>query len=143
MADTHLMSVQPLHAALILTGQKRIEARLRNSRQAPFQRVQPGDAVFIKPIGQPTIAKAIVMRVDAYEGLTPEDIDRLKHIYNKRVLGDASFWDAKRDATAAIFLTLDKVRLIHDESIVPPQLLTPSRDTWRVLSDEQHRARAA
>lgn len=143
MPDTHLMIVHPLHASLIMTGQKLVEARLSGDRQAPYDRVEPGDTVFIKSAGQNTIGKAIVQRVDQYEGLSPDDIDRLEDLYNDRVHGDQSFWDSKRESRYATFITLDKVRLIHDDSIVPMQLLTPSREAWRVLSDEQHQSQAA
>jgi len=143
MADTHLMIVHPRYASLIMTGQKLVEARLGVDRRAPFNRVQVGDAVFIKPTSQTTIGKAIVQRVDQFEGLTPEDIDHLQRIYNDLVLGDDSFWDANRDANFATFITLDRVRMIHDESIVPEQLLIPSRNAWRVLNESQQHAQAA
>ncbi len=143
MAETHLMIVTPRSASLILTGQKLVEARLSAEYGAPFNRVQAGDTVFIKPAGQSTIGKAIVHRVDQYEHLGPQDIDHLQNIYNDRVMGDESFWDANRDARCATFITLDKVRMIQDESAVPKSLLAPSTVGWLVLSDAQHRAQAA
>lgn len=143
MSDTHLMIVTPHEASLILTGQKLVEARLGNDGRAPYNRVQPGDTVFIKPTNQRTIGKAIVHRVDQYEGLNTADIDRLQRIYNDRTLGDSAFWDTKQNAKYATFITLDKVRMIHDESTVPAELLMPNHDDWRVLYDQQQRARAA
>ncbi len=143
MADTHLMIVHPRSASLIMTGQKLVEACLGHDRRAPFDRVEPGDTVFIKPTGQTTIGKAIVQRVDQYEGLTPEDIDRLHSIYNDRVMGDESFWDSKRDASYATFITLDRVRMVQDESLVPASLLAPGRTAWRMLSDGHQQSQAA
>jgi len=143
MSDTHLMIVHPHYAAMIMTGQKLVEARLGVDRRAPFNQVQPGDEIFIKPTGQQTIAKAIVERVDQFEGLDPQDIDRLQDIYNDLVKGDDVFWKSKHDSNYATFITLGKVRMIQDDSIVPEQLLQPSRNAWRVLSapeDEQRQA---
>jgi predicted transcriptional regulator len=143
MPDTHLMIVHPKYASLIMTGQKLVEARLGEDRRAPYNRVNPGDVVYIKPTSQAVIGKAVVHRVDQYSGLTPADIDHLQRIYNDRVLGDDSFWASKQDATHATFITLNKVTMISDESSVPDALLTPSRDAWRVLHEEQTTSRKA
>ncbi len=143
MPDTHLMIVHPKYASLIMTGQKLVEARLGVDRRAPYNRVNPGDIVYIKPTSQSVIGKAIVHRVDQYSGLTPEDIEHLHRIYNDRVLGDDSFWASKQDATFATFITLSKVTMIADESSVPASLLTPSRNAWRMLHEEQSATRKA
>ena len=141
--ETHLMIVHPKYVGPILCGQKLIEARLGTSRRAPYNRVEPGDVVYIKPTSKQVAAKAIVHRVDQYEGLDHEDIIRLREIYNDRVLGDESFWDAKADATYATFITLEKVALLSDERSVPEELLVPSRNAWRVLSALRQQTRAA
>lgn len=143
MPDTHLMIVHPKYASLIMTGQKLVEARLGVDRRAPYNRVNPGDVIYIKPSSQSVIGKAIVHRVDQYSGLTPEDIEHLHRIYNDRVLGDEAFWASKQDATFATFITLSKVTMISDESSVPASLLTPSRNAWRMLHEEQSSTRKA
>jgi predicted transcriptional regulator len=136
MPDTHLMIVNPQYASRIMTGQKLVEARLGTDRSAPYNRVQPGDIVYIKPSGQRVIGKAVVHRVDQYSGLNPNDIDHLQRVYNDRVQCDDAFWDAKRDSNYATFITLNRVAMIVDESTVPAALLAPSADDWRVLHDE-------
>ncbi|MDF1809991.1 MAG: ASCH domain-containing protein [Phycisphaerales bacterium] len=141
--ETHLMIVHPRYAAMILSGQKTVEARLGSDRRAPFNRVEPGDIVYIKPTSQRVIAKAIVYRVDQYEGLDHSDIDRLRELYNKRVLGDDSFWDAKADANIATFITFEKITRLNDEMFVPEELLKPSRNAWRVLSQLRKHSQAA
>ncbi len=141
--ETHLMIVHPQYVGPILTGQKLIEARLGTTRRAPYNKVHPGDTVYIKPTSQRVAAKAIVHRVDQYEGLNHEDIIRLKKLYNDRVLGDDRFWDAKADATYATFITLDKVTLLNDERFVPAELLQPSRNAWRILSALRQQTKAA
>lgn len=143
MPETHLMIVHPRYAAKILSGEKLVEARLGQDRRAPFDRVEPGDTIYIKPTSQRVAARAIVHRVDQYEGLDHSDIDRLKDLYNDRVLGDDTFWDAKADAKVATFITLDKVQLLRDERFVPSELLVPSRNAWRVLSSLRKHQRAA
>jgi ASC-1-like (ASCH) protein len=143
MPETHLMIVHKQYLPLILTGQKNIEARLGVDRRAPFNRIEPGDIVYIKPTSHRVAAKAIVHRVDQYEGLSHEDIDRLRSLYNDRVMGDDQFWDAKADAQFGTFITLDRVQLLKNENFVPKELLLPSRNAWRVLSSLQQHTKAA
>lgn len=141
--QTHLMIIHQQYIGPILSGHKLIEARLGSDRRAPYNKVEPGDIVYIKPTSQRVAAKAIVHRVDQYEGLDHEDIIRLKDLYNDRVLGDDSFWDAKADAKFATFITLDKVVLLNDEQFVPKELLVPNRNAWRVLSSPHQQSQAA
>ena len=141
--ETHLMIVHQQYIGPILSGHKLVEARLGSDRRAPFNKVEPGDTVYIKPTSQNVAAKAIVLRVDQFEGLDHEDIVRLKDLYNDRVLGDDSFWDAKADAKFATFITLEKVQLLNNEQFVPKELLEPSRNAWRVLSSLRQQTRAA
>lgn len=143
MSDTHLMIVHQQYLAPILCGHKLVEARLGSDRRAPFDKVEPGDIVFIKPTSKRVAAKAIVHRVDQYEGLDHDDIERLKNLYNDRVLGDDAFWEAKADAKFATFITLDKVQILKNEQFVPEELLMPSRNAWRVLSQHLHQTKAA
>ncbi len=141
--ETHLMIVHPQYVGPILCGQKIVEARLGSDRRAPYNKVEPGDIVYIKPTSQQVAAKAIVHRVDQYEGLDHEDIIRLRDLYNDRVLGDERFWNAKADAKFATFITLDQVQRMSDERFVPKELLQPSRNAWRVLSALRQQTRAA
>jgi len=141
--ETHLMIVHQQYVGSILTGQKIVEARLGSDRRAPYNKVEPGDIVYIKPTSQRVSAKAIVHRVDQYEGLDHEDIVRLKELYNDRVLGDDAFWESKADASVATFITLKKVTLLNDERFVPEELLQSSRNAWRVLSSLRQQTRAA
>lgn len=131
--NTHLMIVHPRYVAPILAGSKIVEARLGTDRRAPFDRVDEGDTVFIKPTSQRVTARARVTRVDQYEELTPELVEHLRDIYNDRVQGPDEYWDAKIESRYATFITLDKVTPIYDESTVPQELLVPSRNAWRVL----------
>ena len=132
-AGTHLMIVHPRYIGPILTGEKRIEARLGRDRRAPFNHVCPGDTVYIKPTSQTVVARAVIERVDQYEDLEPVDIEKLEELYEDRVLGGNEFWQAKLDARFATLITLGKVRLMKDDRLVPPELLVPSRNAWRVL----------
>lgn len=141
--DTHLMIVHQQYIGPILSGHKLVEARLGSDRRAPYNKVQPGDIIYIKPTSKQVAAKAIVHRVDQYEGLDHEDIERLKNLYNDRVLGDDAFWNAKADAKVATFITLSKIQLLKNEQFVPAELLEPSRNAWRVLSSLRQQSQAA
>lgn len=142
-SKTHLMIVHPRYASMIMTGQKIIEARLGVDRRAPYDRVTPGDTIYIKPTSQRVIGKAIVHRVDQYEGLTPQDIEHLRGLYQERVMDDDACWQAKADASYASFITLGRVTILRDESTVPAELLSPSRNAWRTLNSGIDAARRA
>lgn len=142
-AGTHLMIVHPRFVGPLMTGQKLVEARLRCDRGAPFNRVRPGDTIYIKPSTDSVAARAIVERVDQYEDLEPVDIEKLQELYEDRVLGGDAFWESKLDAKYATLITLGKVRPIGDQRFVPAQLLAPCREAWRVLDGASSQKRAA
>ncbi len=133
MTGTHLMIVHPRYLGPILTGHKTTEARLGRDRRAPYDHVQPGDTVYIKPTSLEVAAHAIVERVDQYEDLEAIDIEKLHELYEDRVLGGDDFWLSKADARYATFVTLGRVRPMLDSKSVPAELLIASRNAWRVL----------
>lgn len=130
--STHLMIVHPRYAPDILSGRKSVESRLGRDRRAPFGRVCPGEQIYIKSTGGPVFASTRVERVDEFEDLTPDDLDRLCAVYEPRVLGGLDYWDSKRDARFATMIWMGPVRPVRDLSRVPSELLEPSRNAWRM-----------
>ena len=140
------MIVHPRFAGPLMTGEKLIEARLGRDRRAPYNQIQPGDTVYIKPTSHSVAARGIVERVDQYEDLEPVDIEKLQELYEDRVMGGDGFWESKLDSKYATLITLARVRPVIDERVVPAELLAPSRSAWRVLQphpSEQLSDRAA
>ena len=136
---THLMIVHPRYIAPLVSGVKSVEARLGVDRRAPFDRVSPGETVYIKPTGQRVLAKATVHRVDQFEDLTPDLVLELRETYEDRIMGGDLFWDEKRNARYATLNTLERPALIHAESCVPDELLVASRNAWRTTETDSVR----
>lgn len=128
---------------MMMTGQKLVEARLGTDRSAPFNRVSPGDTLYIRSSGQGIIGKTRVQRVDQYTGLTPNDLDHIRRIYDERVRGDDVFWASNRNATYATLITLGPVAMVPDESSVHASLLEAGDTPWRVLHDQSISTRRA
>ncbi len=139
----HLMIVHPRYIAPILSGTKTLESRLGQDRRAPFGKVNPGDIVYIKPTGKRVIAKAIVRRVDEFEGLTPDDIINLRQSYDDRIMGGDHYWQTKSNSKYATLIGFEKITRLNDESCVPAELLVPNRNAWRILKSDQADRKAA
>jgi len=128
----HVVILRREHVAPILDGHKTVESRLTRNRVAPFGLVAPGDHLFPKVAGQRYFAAAVASDVDSHDNLTPATVDQLKARYNDRVLGDDDYWQAKRDARYATFITLIDV--------VPTNLGPAYNKTmaaWHVLPDAE------
>lgn len=131
------MIVHPRYIAPLLSGTKSLESRLGQDRRAPFGRVNPGDTIYIKPTGKRVVAKAIVRRVDEYEGLTPEDILEMRDAYDERIMGGDQYWESKSNAKYATLISFEKVTMLNDESCVPAELLVANRNAWRIAGENE------
>lgn len=69
----------------ILTGKKTIETRFSQKKIPPFEVVGRGDVVYLKPPGKEVKGEFRVKKVFFYEGLTPEDIDKIFQDYGKKI----------------------------------------------------------
>lgn len=131
------MIVHPRYIAPLLSGTKSLESRLGQDRRAPFGRVNPGDTIYIKPTGKRVVAKAIVRRVDEYEGLTPADILEMRDAYDERIMGGDQYWESKSNAKYATLISFEKVTMLNDESCVPAELLVANRNAWRIAGEKE------
>lgn len=102
----HLAIIEPRYLELILAGEKTVEARLSRTRRDPLGVVTPGERVYFKARGGAVGCCAAVERVDELLDLTAPEIDRLRGIYNDRVLGTDEFWQARSAARYAVFVHL-------------------------------------
>jgi hypothetical protein len=127
----HVVIVKPRYLRDILDGRKTVECRLSKNAVAPFGEVTTGDRLFIKASGGPFGATALTHRVESFEALTPDGIDRLRQRYDKAIRGAPAFWRAKQDARYATLVTLGAVEPID---VGPPYRKSPYKG-WFVLSD--------
>ncbi len=79
----------------ILSGKKTIESRFARVKSVPFGVISGGDLVYIKPSGKEIIGQFRVQKVIFFDGLTPEDIVRLKKEYELSLSVDKSYWSNK------------------------------------------------
>jgi ASC-1-like (ASCH) protein len=67
-----------------LNGEKTIESRWSVSKRRPWGAVQRGDTVYFKNSGEPVAAKANVLRVVQYAGLTPAGVKKILNEYGQK-----------------------------------------------------------
>ncbi len=72
-------------AEAILSGKKTIETRFSKARIAPFGAVSIGDIIYMKLPGGDVVGQFKVKKVFSFEGLTPEDVDKIFSDYGKRI----------------------------------------------------------
>lgn len=106
----HVAIVHRKYVDAILNGSKTIEARLARVRCAPYEKIKPGDQIYIKQSSGPFRARANVAKVQYYDELTPSKVRAIRKQYNGAIGGEASYWASKRDACVATLVWLGDVQ---------------------------------
>jgi hypothetical protein len=127
----HIAIVTSPYDKLILSGRKKVEARLTRTALPPFGTIAPGDRIHIKRSSGPFVAVATAARVLTVDQLTPKLIDQLRRQYDKWICGADSYWQAKRDAQFATLVWLRDVRPCTDAPRYRPQNMR----AWYTLDD--------
>jgi hypothetical protein len=123
----HLAIFQPGPLARILSGEKTIESRFSVDRRPPFDRVQPGDRIWLKRVSGPVVAVATSGTVRFFDRLTPERIASL-FAEHPAIRADSDYRLAKSSARYATLIELCEVRRLP-----PFALRIRGRSGWRVL----------
>ncbi len=76
----------------ILSGKKTIESRFSRVKNPPFGLISRGDLVYIKPSGKEIIGQFRVKKVIFYDGLSGEDLARIKKEYGRDLAVDKTYW---------------------------------------------------
>lgn len=119
----------------ILRGDKTVETRFSKARIAPFGQVGVGDLIYMKPPGEEIVGQFKVGKVFYFEGLTPEDVDKIFSDYGKRVgVGDKTE-DEKyhQDKMTSLYGTL--IFISESERFITSPIKVKKRDLrgWMVL----------
>ncbi|MEK6889043.1 MAG: ASCH domain-containing protein [Nanoarchaeota archaeon] len=69
----------------ILSGKKTIESRWSKHKIAPFGRISAGDTIYLRETGSPVVGKARAGRVEFYQDLTDERIEKLLKQYGTQL----------------------------------------------------------
>ena len=88
----HLAIFKGLAGELILTGKKRVESRFARVKNPPFGLISSGDLVYIKPSGKDIIGEFRVKKVIFFDGLTPQDLARIRKEYGQDLAVDKTYW---------------------------------------------------
>lgn len=72
-------------AEAIFAGTKTIETRFSKHKIAPFGVVSQGDIVYMKLPGEDIVGQFKVKKVFSYEGLVPEDIEKIFQDFGKQI----------------------------------------------------------
>jgi ASC-1-like (ASCH) protein len=129
----HLAILKKPYLELILSGHKTIELRLSKGRQPAFGKVYPGDKLALKVSAGPVCGAAVVADIKLYEGLTPEQIVRIRRQYNDRIMGSDAIWRTTMQCRYGFLVWLRDVRRVEPIRIDKKDwrawvVLTRSRD---------------
>jgi len=128
----HLVILRPPYLDMILSGEKTVESRLSRRRHPAATRCHPGNLLYLKRIGGDIEGRATVARIDAYDGLDSAGLQAIAEEWAGRVAAtepDDWYQRLKRDATHALFFTLERVERIHIPKAALPRSL-PWASAW-------------
>ena len=98
---------------LILSGQKRIECRLTRILCPPYRQIATNETVFLKESSGPVRSEAIVKKVEFFENLSPEKINRIMSKYNDQIMAASDFWESRRHCRYCTLIWLRNIRAIE------------------------------
>lgn len=119
----------------ILAGKKTVESRFSKHKIPPLGVIAVGDLVYIKPPGQEMVGQFRVKKVIEYQGLTPEDVERIFKEY-KKVIGwgkkeeEERYFQEKRSSKFGTLVFISE----SERFITPPVKIKKSDQRgWMVL----------
>ena len=116
---------------MILSGKKTVESRFSKVKNPPFGVIGSGDLVYIKPSGKDIIGEFRVKKVIFFDGLSPEDVARIKKEYGKDLAAGKTYWEGKTNSKYATLIFIgDSSRFITSPVKFPKKDLRG----WAVLN---------
>ena len=91
----HLAIMDNKTINMILNKEKLIETRFSKNKITPYNKVKPGDLIYLKASGKDITAYFEVDRVVYYENLDASKIDKLKEYFNNLIKAPDSYWQMK------------------------------------------------
>ena len=127
----HVAILREPYLSMVLSGQKTVESRLMKSRSVPYQRVRPGERLFLKLSGGAYRGTAVAEEVTEFGDLEPDDVRRLGREWDAEVCGGADYWESKSDIRYATLIRLGQVEPLA----VGPRYRVQSMRAWYVLDE--------
>jgi len=132
MARRHLAIFVNGMAEKILSGEKRVDVRLSQSRIPPYLALQKEDEILLKSSGGKIIGKASIDNCLFYDKLIPSQVKEIQNNYGSAAMGDEKFWESKRSAKFATIIFLKNPR----KFLTPVLYKKNDRRAWVVLEEE-------
>lgn len=129
----HIAVVQPCYAPLIMSGRKRVEARLTVRPRPPWGIARIGERVYFKQRSGPVFAAATIADVIQRELTGASDVAALREAYDARVCGEPEFWASKSGARYATMVVFRGVSAVDYGPAEPPLRGHAARSAWRLL----------
>jgi len=128
----HLAIFKGNAGELILSGAKTIESRFSRVKNPPFGLVSAGDLVYIKPSGKDLIGQFRVKKVIFFDGLSSEDLLKIKQDYGEKLEVDDSYWKVSANSKYATLIFIgDCTRFITS----PVRIKKSNLRGWVILED--------
>lgn len=108
----HLAIMKKGYIEKILSGEKKIESRFSVNRVTSYQKIAPGDKVYMQEVGKEVTAVFEVKSVLFYNQLSERKVEELHAQYGKAICADEDFWEKKRGAQYATLIEIKAPRLI-------------------------------
>jgi ASC-1-like (ASCH) protein len=108
----HLAVMHEPYLARVLAGEKTIESRFLRVRAAPYDRVAPGDRIWLKRAGGPIVAVARVGAVRQYADLSPGQVVALIDQFRDQLCLDEDFARKARGCRYAVLIWLSDVHVL-------------------------------
>ena len=111
----------------IYTGEKTLESRITRNRIAPWDKVFPGDIVFIKRSSGPVEAFFTVGSVLQFD-LTQTPLEQIREQYSAALCANDAFWQSKQSCRYAVLMQITNLTRI------PPFFIDKKgMQTWLTL----------
>ena len=131
--NNHLVILKKPYINAIIAGRKTIESRFYRTRHKWLTQIATGDKLFLKATSGPVMATASVASVKCFDNLTPKQIADLQKKYNKYILGDEKYWQAKTNSRFGALTWLKDVR-----KITPRFIQKADWRAWVVLTKTEN-----
>ncbi|MEM7622445.1 MAG: ASCH domain-containing protein [Planctomycetota bacterium] len=110
----HVAILREPYLSLVVSGEKRVEARITQRSIAPFRCVEKGERVYLKKSGGPYHATATVQRAEFWEFDQSGDLQTLRSEYGHLIHGTEEFWASKSRARVATLVWLSDIEPTDD-----------------------------
>jgi hypothetical protein len=133
MGNYHLAILKKPYLDAFLRGVKTVEFRFSKTSFYASIGISAGDTVFLKESSGPVCAEATVSRVEYYRNVQPEDMLRIKELYNMQIGADEQYWQSKMGSRFGFLAWLTNIK-----SIEPVRICKKDWRAWVVLSDREN-----